>query len=808
MPKINIIIICILLISSNIFSQNNNFHLNGKIVDDKNNALQGASILLKPINKGTTSNLKGNYIIDGLKKSKYVIEISFIGYKNLTDTILIEKNTVYNASLTTEILSLQEIVISDNSNEINKKQQSLNVEIVNNTYLKENMGGSLSKSLARLPGVSTMDIGTGQSKPVIRGLGFNRVVVVENGIKHEGQQWGADHGLEIDQFAVDDIEVVKGPSSLMYGSDAIAGVIDVKQNKIPLNNTINANIDLIGKSNNNLLGSSILFSTRKNWFFLNLRATYINYADYKVPTDSVDIYSYKAALYKNQLRNTAGFEKDFHLVFGIIKDKFSSKFFLSSVNSKNGFFANAHGLEPRNVNTQIHDEFNRDILFPYQEFKHYKIINKNKWSFNNLKIEADLGFQNNFRQEWSEYVNHGYMPATFPDSLIFPANLELQFNKNIYSCKIITTYSLSENTNFSAGLNAEYQQNMVDGRGFIIPAFTQTNYGIFALVKQVFSQTHIVQIGIRYDLGNIATESYNDWFLSPNETNISYSYLQRAEKINRNFSNFTYSLGYNYNLEKIALKINAGKSFRMPIAKELAANGVNYHNFSYEVGNSNIKPEISYQLDAGFEVLNKKFAFGATPFLNYFSNYIYLNPSSQHDRLYGNGNQSFYYTESEVLRYGAEIHSHYQLFKNIKLGFIGEYVYSEQLSGEKKGYTIPFSPPTNVLFNVKYSRNSITFVQKPYLSIDYILTATQKNIVPPEEITEGFQLINIRFGGDLKVKNSIVKISMQIQNILNTKYFNHTSYYRLINVPESGRNFIINISIPISLKIKSELKNV
>jgi iron complex outermembrane receptor protein len=145
-----------------------------------------------------------------------------------------------------------------------KREESLNIEVVNDDYLRQNLGGSLMKSLERLPGVSTIDIGAGQSKPVIRGLGFNRVVVVENNIKHESQQWGADHGLEIDQFAAENIEVIKGPASLRYGSDAIGGIIHIKHNEVPQQNTIQGKVDIIGKSNNDLLGTSVFLMGRKN----------------------------------------------------------------------------------------------------------------------------------------------------------------------------------------------------------------------------------------------------------------------------------------------------------------------------------------------------------------------------------------------------------------------------------------------------------------------------------------------------------------------------------------------------------------
>jgi iron complex outermembrane receptor protein len=135
---------------------------------------------------------------------------------------------------------------------------------------------------------------------------------------------------------------------------------------------------------------------------------------------------------------------------------------------------------------------------------------------------------------------------------------------------------------------------------------------------------------------------------------------------------------------------------------------------------------------------------------------------------------------------------------------LGEYVYSEQLSGEKKGYTLPFSPPASAIFNIKYQKQKIKFIENAYLSIDYRITASQDNIVPPEETTDAYQVINLALGGDVKIGNQEADISLQVQNLLNTKYFNHTSFYRLINVPEPGRNFIVNISIPFSGKMKHE----
>jgi iron complex outermembrane recepter protein len=792
-----VLLLGINLLCNSLYGQSN-YALKGMVADESNQALTGATVFLYPVGKGTTTDLQGRFSIDGIDRGTYRIEISFMGYKPFADTITITGNDFYRARLSVITLNLHEVVIHDNYSEERRKEEPLNIEIVNDEYLKQNLGGSLMKSLERLPGITTIDIGSGQSKPVIRGLGFNRVVVVENDIKHEGQQWGVDHGLEIDQYAVEMIEVIKGPASIMYGSDAIGGVIDLKSNRIPSENTIGGTVDLTYKSNNEFGGGSVFLYGRKKWFFADLRVTLLDYADYKVPADSIDIYSYRAALYRHHMRNTAGNEQNVNASFGIALPGFKSRFFVSDVNGRSGFFANAYGLEPRNVDTELHDKSSRDINYPYHGVNHFKIINQSRYTRERWIFETDLGFQRNFRQEFSEYVSHGYMPAVFPDTMGYSADLELQFEKYVYSGNLKLTYDKTTATRYVIGVNSDFQDNRIDGRGFIIPAFKQFTVGGFILGKHAFTEKSILQAAVRYDYGHVTTQAYYDWFPSPeiNEGDTSYAYLQRAGEVSRGFSSLSWSVGYNFNPGKWSYKANLGKSFRIPVAKELAANGVNYHTFSYEVGDTALSPEVSYQFDAGVEYGSEKFAIGITPFMNYFSNYIYLNPTSEHDRLYGNGNQVFYYTQARVLRYGIEIHAHYQLIKPLQLGFMGEYVYSEQLSGEKKGFTLPFSPPPSALVNLKFQKPKVGFIGNAYCSIDYRIAAPQNHIVPPEETTTGYQVVNISFGGDVRLGGQQVSISFQVQNLLNNKYYNHTSYYRLLNVPEPGTNFIINVTVP------------
>lgn len=699
---------------------------------------------------------------------------------------------------------LKEVIIRDQRLQLRQQTEALNVETVNSDFIQRHLGGSLMKSLERLPGIKTIGIGSGQSKPLIRGLGFNRVVVIDKGVKHEGQQWGADHGLEIDQFAAAEVELVKGAASFRFGSDAIAGVIDLKPQPLPMPYTTGGSVDLIGKSNNSLYGTSVnLFGRNQHWFF-DSRITYQNYGDYRVPVDTVFVYDYAVRLHEKQLRNTAGRETAIHFSSGFVKEDFRTIFYLSNVYSKSGFFANAHGLEPRRVDTEMHDASSRDIQMPSQEVNHFKLINRTQYHRGLHQLEMELGFQRNFRQEFSQYVNHGYMPAVYPADRPVAADLEREFDKMVYSFNLRDQVLLGKHE-ITAGLNAEYQDNTINGWTFLVPAFKQNTAGLFVYDKYKLNEDVLLHAALRYDFGHIRMFKYADWFNSDqviNGVKVSEK-LVRANDLSRSFNSIVWSLGLNYNQESFLLKANVGKSFRMPIAKELGANGVNYHYFSYERGDPELDPEQSYQADLSLGWTTDHWSVLFSPFYNYFPNYIYLNPTADHDFYYGAGNQIFQYAQSKVSRYGAELQLKVKLSENFSTMFLGEYLSAKQLSGAKKGYTLPFSPPASGLFNLTWSPVFKSRLQDTYFSVDYRLTARQNNIVPPEKKTAGYGIINIQAGTKIKLGRQPCMLSLQAQNLMNTAYLNHTSFYRLIELPEAGRNLIFSIKIPFILSKKN-----
>lgn len=778
-----------------------NAAISGQILDDKSKILVGALVQVNKHEKQALSASNGHFEIAGLAFGVYELHLSYLGYQCI-DTVLDLQQDKLNLifRMKKDFEQLSEVEITDHAHENRNKEEALTVEFANAEYLNQNRGGSLGASLKRLPGLSTIEIGSGQSKPVIRGLSFNRVVVVENGIKHEGQQWGLEHGLEIDQYGVSHVEIVKGPASLQFGSDAIGGVIDIHPAYFPQKNSLKVNLETNFKSNNLSFGGSLNVEGRKDKLFFGARYTKISFADFRVPTDSVSVYSYRIPLVNNRLRNTAGKEESMHFNFGFIEKQFNATFYLSRFESQAGFFANAHGLEPRQVDEDLQDASIRDIQQPYHDAVHYKVTNKTNIFRGLHHITLDFGYQKNQRKEWSAYVTHGYMPPVFPDTLPFPSDLERGFDKDVVSVNLKDEIQWEQNK-LSFGVSSEYQNNQIDGRSFIIPAFQQWNAGAFVYDSYQISKKWLVHAGLRFDYGQIHTNSYYDWFPSQitEDQTTTEEYLQRSVDLNRSFSSLSWALGVNYNEAHFSTKLNLGKSFRMPIAKELSSNGVNYHYFSYEMGDPDLDAEVSYQADWSAEWHHPRWAVQISPFFNYFLNYIYLNPTSDFDFLYGAGNQVYRYTQAEVMRFGGELHAHYNLLDNLKLGAIVEYLYSEQLSGPKNGFGLPFAPPPAMTYNLKYMRDFGADLKQVYFSLDYQYTFKQDRIVPPETITDAYQLFHFSMGGDVYWGKQKLELSLQVRNILNTKYYNHSSYYKLIDLPEAGRNFIISLKLPINI---------
>ncbi len=770
----------------------------GRVTDPSWEPLADASVKLE--GEGHTrmkaTDGEGRFRFAELSHGTYRVTVSHVGYQPAALSVAVAGQKDLNVVLEPEAVVLQEVTVQEDFRELQRQQESRAMEVAGAEFVRIHSSGSLMQTLSRLPGIQSLNVGSGQSKPLIRGLGFNRVVVAEHGVKHQGQQWGADHALEVDQFALQEVELIKGPASLAYGSDAIGGVVQLRHRNTPPPGTLSAQVHLQGRSSNRLLGTSVALEGRKQRWSFSARVTWLDHADTRVPVDSVDVYSYRVPLYKNRLRNTAGNELNFHVSAGYNGNRVNSRFFISHVQQEAGFFANAHGLEPRRVDTALYDRSDREVLYPLQDASHFKVVNRTLVDRGSMVLVAETGYQRNYREELSQYVNHGYRPPVFPDTLPMPSDLERRFDKHTLSGNIRLKNQFSDRHELTAGLSAEYQDNTIGGISFLMPAFRQWLYGAYLLHEWEVNPGLRVNGGIRYDRGILRTEAYYDWFPTHGE------HLQRSAALNREFASLSGMAGINYRTGKAIVRANLGRSFRLPLAKELAANGVNYHHFSYEVGDASLSPETAWQLDVGGEYVTPAWSVRLSPFITWFPNYIYLNPSHLFDFDHGAGNQIFNYKASEVLRLGGEVTITGQPLDNLMLEFAAEYTYSEQLSGEKRGFTIPFSPPASALAGLSYSpaiTNAGEVLQELVLMGELRISAPQNRVVPPERKTPGYQTINAGVRGAWNINGTRVKWYFMVNNLFNAHYLEHTSYYRLIGVPEPGRNFNLSLYLPVDI---------
>jgi iron complex outermembrane receptor protein len=335
-------------------------------------------------------------------------------------------------------------------------------------------------------------------------------------------------------------------------------------------------------------------------------------------------------------------------------------------------------------------------------------------------------------------------------------------------------------------VSSEYQHNRRDGWGFIIPDFETLSAGLFVMDRYTLSDQLIVNAGVRYDYGETHIHSYQDWFKTPVDGVMVNQ--QRSADTRRHFSSMTWSAGVNYAIGQWVMKANVGKSFRMPIPKELGADGVNYHIFRYERGNAQLDPEQSYQIDASISWANEAWEMQVEPYLNYFPNYIYLNPTAQ----YVEGLQLYHYTQAEVLRYGWEAIWTWQIDRHWSSTLQGEYLFARQESGQKKGYTLPFSTPWSADVALRYS---FSVRGDGFVKLNAHIVGDQNEIVPPEKPTKGYWTLNLSAGKDFQLKKAKLNVAVHADNLLDRRYYDHTSYYRLIDVPEPGRNVSMMVGL-------------
>lgn len=756
---------------------------------ETNEPLPGAVVSIHELNRSQLTDLEGKFRFENIRPATYHMHISSLGYKALTLIKIAGPDTKkLEVRLEPTILELSEIVVESNHYKVGPKEQTLPMEILDAEYLAKNRKGTFVNSIENIPGVSAINTGVGISKPVIRGMSFNRVIVNDKGIKQEGQQWGTDHGLEMDMFEPGRVEVIKGPGSLMYGSDGLGGIINVFPPSVPQNQMIEGNVQGIYKSNNNLIGTSTVVQGKvKDWVYRGRFSTQ-DFEDYEVPASDFTYNGYLLPIYNDRLKNTAGNERNFSLMTGIKKNWGYSTITVSNFHQKAGLFVGAVGI-PRSFQL-THDGSYGNIDIPRQETKHLKVISNSNILVGQRWVEVDLGYQRNKREEHSDPTAHGRQIG--PDG-----SLEHGLDLQTLTANARYFWHSSEDHMRVIGFQSQYQWHNWDGFAFLLPEFSSANLGVFVYEEYSWANKFTATGGLRFDLANRDISAYSE----SDEEN----FFQYNGNIDRNYYNFSGALGLSYYPnENLNAKINLGTSYRVPTANELSINGLHHGTFRYELGNSTLTTERGLQMDFVFNYQRKDFSFVITPFTSYFKNFIYLSSTSEFSSGFNpfvpaESGQIYQYLQHDAIFSGTEIAIEYHPLEKLHWRAAYEYVYNYNLDTK---LPLPFTPPGSLYTELEYGFDiEKGWIEGVHLGANVKRVFDQNRVDRNERTTPGYWLLGVNTGFDFSIgSNTTIQATFSAQNLLNSNYFNHLSRYRLLNLPEQGRNFVISLRIPFAIQ--------
>ncbi|MFV0304177.1 MAG: TonB-dependent receptor [Moheibacter sp.] len=769
------------------------YTLNGKITNQYGIPLK--EVFISSQNTNIYSNSDGEFQLNIQTTGIHEITFELDGYNFYTTKVKVPIYKKLNIVLEeTTVFELEQAEIKHKHS-----RNIINTETANQDFLTETFSGSLAKSLEKLPGVQAMEIGSATSKPVIRGMGFNRVAILENGIKQESQQWGADHGLDINTFGVEKVEIIKGANTLEFGSDAISGALVIDNNTKPAPYSFSGEFNLIGRSVNQTIGTSLNLRQRTNHFYYKISGNYTNFGDYSIPTDSIIYLSKYIPIHQKKLKNTAGKDYSISMQLGYTDTDFETIFNWSNYYQKVGFFPGSHGEV--DLETVTDDGNTRNIDYPFQNVNHFKLSNETLYKFNsNHTLKFLLGYQNNHRQEWSYFHSH-YGEEDSNNA----SNLELDFRLTTYDAQLIYQFKFLNKNKGKIGIQSQNQQNKVNGYSFLLPDFQRYNLGLFFINDFEINKSWSINYGIRYDFTKLNTEEFFDFtlydFLMQNgysESDATQN-AQRSTTINRKFKNLNYSFGVlfqpNYNWD---LNLNLSSSFRIPTAIELASNGIHHGSFRHEKGNPNLDAEKGWTSDFKATFHQKNWMVVFNPYFYYFKNYIFLNPSSVFSPL-PNGGQIYKYTQSKAMVLGFETTIKKE-FSHRLTGLLSlEYLYNQQLSSNKnERYPLPFTPPMTIFNEWNYQiLKDRKVIDNLEVSANFKLALKQNYTARNESSTDGYTIFGIGLKSRFRLKSFHPQLIFNIQNFTNEKYFNHMSFYRALEIPEMGRNFQLILQIPI-----------
>ena len=719
--------------------------LSGTVTDLKNQPIKGVSVYASELHKGTTTDENGKYTFSNLPNRNLKISFTFVGFATQNKTInSLQKEYTLDVNLEETIFEMDEVIVSTAFNKI-QSQNVMKVEHESIKNLQRKGTATLIEGLATIPGVSQVSTGTSIGKPVIRGLSGNRVLVYSQGVRIENQQFGDEHGLGLNDSGIESVEVIKGPASLLYGSDALGGVLYFNPEKFADANTFKANFSQKYFSNTAGSSSSLcLKPSTDNWKFM-ARGSYNTHSDYKISGG-------------DRVTNTRYNETDFKTGIGYSNAKFSSVLRYNYNELDLGIPEDGPEASGADQTTS------KKTGFPKQGVFNHLLSLNNVFFFEKSKLDLDLGYVANDRSE-------------FEDSNVAILHMKLKtFNYN-------AKYHLPKMGKIETivGVQGMYQTNTNSGEEYLIPDAVTNDFGVFGTANYEWN-TNVLQAGLRFDNRNITTDAQG---IAGEEGSF--------EAIDKSYDSFNASLGYKTNLaDDVTLRLNVASGFRAPNLAELTSNGVHEGTNRYEIGNSNLKTEQNVQTDLNLEYKTDHFEFFVNGFYNHINNYIYTSPTGE----VIDENAVFDYVQDNAKLYGGEVGLHFHPHPLDWLHFETTF---ETVTGEKQSRSVgrdylPLIPANNWNNTIRTEFKIKNWLEDGFATLNVSSTFNQKNVSGFETESNGYNLVNLGFGGTVKLGKTAFDVNINGNNLFDKRYIAHLSRLKTDGIPNIGRNIVFGVN--------------
>jgi iron complex outermembrane recepter protein len=790
--------------------------LKGRVTErSTGDPLIGVTLYFPELKTGTTTDTLGNYSIGHLPGANVLIQVSYVGFKTILRRVDPDGSKTLDFAMESSVNEMKEIVITGSPAPTEANRNPVPIITLNRISMDRNLSTNIIDAITKLPGVSEVTTGPNVSKPFIRGLGYNRILTLYDDVRLEGQQWGDEHGIEVDPYSIERAEVVKGPASLTYGSDALAGVVNLLPFAPITHDGIKAGILAEYQSNNGMFGMSVPVNGREKDWIWGVRLSHRHGRNYKDPVDG-------------RVYNTGFSESDAGAYAGVNKKWGYSRLNFALYDDLQEIPDGSRDSVTRKFTKQItdsdtvrlivsNDELNTyKISVIHQHVQHYYLFSTNEFQLGKDILEFVLGYQASIRREYS----HPQAPDT--------PGLYLLLNTESYNIH----YHMHEigGWKISAGLNGMYQNNRNKGTEFIIPDYSQTDVGPFLYVTKTAGKFDLAG-GIRYDLRFFSNdEMYTrtdpvtgfDMQVSPPDTaGASHTFTRYAHT----FGGLSAALGSTWNLsDNFYVKANVARGYRAPNISEISANGVHPGTGMYQIGNSSFKPEFSMQEDLGLFFIYANISASVEGFVNSISNYIFnqkLLNAEGGDSIIVKGNQTFEYRQSTALLYGGEatLNIHPKAAGWLHLDNSVSTIYALNKGGDGVQITdsskyLPQIPPLHFRTELRAEfRKWGKHLSSLYAKIGMDCYAMQDRVyleANTETPTPSYTLFDAGVGGNVTCQTgkTICSIRFSGSNIFDIAYQSHLSrlkYMEQYPLNGSGRSGIYDMGRNIGVELEFPL---